>query len=77
MHDYTSIRNREMPLKVGGNASFALGGSVDGRVSAVAATLGSPSWLKWVYFPNSKTLRNQYTAIAGLGFPMCLSACTV
>ncbi len=46
MHDYTSFRNREMPLKFGGNASFALGGSVDGRVSAVAATLGSPSWVK-------------------------------
>jgi hypothetical protein len=33
-------------LKVGGNAGFTLGGSVEGRVSAVAVTLGSPSWVK-------------------------------
>jgi hypothetical protein len=34
-------------------------------------------WATWSYFPNTKQLRNQYVANPSLGYPMCLSTCSI
>jgi hypothetical protein len=34
-------------------------------------------WAAWSYFPNTKQLRNQYVANPSLGYPMCLSTCSI
>jgi len=77
-NDYTAIRNWPVTMLVGGEgSSLKLVGSLDGSVE-----VGSKgSWTQWLYFPNSKQLRNQYTAskppqaATKLGYPMCLTAC--
>ena len=32
------------------------------------------TWKQWVYFPNTHQVRNQYTSIPKLGYPLCLTA---
>lgn len=56
----------------------ALGDVVAGVESALESIEGETeagTWGSWVYFPNTKQLRNQYTADINLGYPLCLSAC--
>jgi hypothetical protein len=74
---YTSIRNGMQPLVLkAGSGKLRLAGSISGDVFLGEASEGdSKSWQEWVYFPNTKQLRNQYVANTQLGYPMCLSTC--
>ena len=36
----------------------------------------APTWEKWVFFPNTGQLRNQYVAKTELGYPLCLTTCS-
>lgn len=68
-HDYTHIRNTRVHMEVSG---MRLLGWKSGRISA---NWRGGDWQKWSYFPNTKQLRNQYTADLQLGYPLCLSVC--
>jgi len=81
-NDYTRIRDTTQPLTVKiGEALLLLTGNVNGDVSVApknklgGANTWQPKqyWQAWSYFPNTKQLRNQYTADTKLGYPMCLS----
>ena len=59
---------------------MALTGNIDGAASIQAQwgpdeAPAAGQWKTWVFFPNSGALRNQYTPLPALGYPMCLSAC--
>ena len=71
-NDYTRIRNAAVPLFFGGNRTLLLGGSKDGQVKLVEKSAAG-FWTKWAYFPNSRSIRNQYLTSTTLGFPKCLS----
>jgi hypothetical protein len=80
--DYTDLRNGLVPLPLGplGNGSdMRLAGSTRGDISLQqAASLGVGDWDLWVFFPNTRQLRNQkggYRLKPDLGEPMCLSLC--
>ena len=70
-NDYTRIRNSEVPMTFQGNPELLLVGSKSGAVTVAK----SGDWSKWVFFPNTGQLRNQYVYNGGLGYPMCLSVC--
>eukprot|EP00929_Paragymnodinium_shiwhaense_P043197 TRINITY_DN22249_c0_g1_i1.p1 TRINITY_DN22249_c0_g1~~TRINITY_DN22249_c0_g1_i1.p1 ORF type:complete len:857 (-),score=158.67 TRINITY_DN22249_c0_g1_i1:250-2820(-) len=82
-NDYTNIRNSMNFVYLKANWSLSLAGSTSGQLflhhrwiqeKNVAAT--SPDqWFAWSFFPNSKQLRNQYTANLKYGYPRCLSTC--
>ena len=83
-NDYTRIRNTLAPVTLGAYErlvkGMALTGNLDGTASVQAQW--SPDdeaptpgqWKSWVFFPNSGALRNQYTPLPALGYPMCLTA---
>jgi len=68
VNDYTRIRNKETSMVVS-SVELALTGMKTGEVSVGKGG----DWKTWSYFPNTRQLRNQYTAIKNLGYPMCLS----
>jgi hypothetical protein len=79
-NDYTRIRNTESEVTLGAygvlDDALTLIGRTDGSVtlgSGDADDADDDSWEAWSYFPNTKQLRNQYTAIVELGYPMCLA----
>ena len=74
-NDYTSIRNLVVPLSTPDGRQ--LQGTTDGSVFVSSRHPPALSWDKWSYFPNTNQLRNQYTPILDLGYPMCLSTCGV
>jgi len=76
-NDYTHIRNSLSVVSLGAYSANPmnvkhLSGGLDGTVK-MSANWGKEDWSMWVYFPNSKQLRNQITPVTKLGFPMCLS----
>jgi len=76
VNDYTRIRNAIEPLALPDGRKLM--GALDGSVSLLSgeSTVESQTdWSKWSYFPNTKQLRNQYTPMLDLGYPMCLSTC--
>jgi hypothetical protein len=80
--DYSDLRNGLVPLPLGplGNGSdMRLTGSARGDISLQqTARLESGDWDLWVFFPNTRQLRNQkggYKLKPELGEPMCLSLC--
>jgi hypothetical protein len=77
VNDYTRIRNKETTLtNKGTNATLT--GNLDGTAAAGAGgdSAGEAGqWSTWAYFPNTKQLRNQYTAKVALGYPRCLATC--
>ena len=79
VNDYTLIRNAVEPLALpdGRKLMGALDGSVSLSGESSATVESQDDWSKWSYFPNTKQLRNQYTPILDLGYPMCLSTCAV
>jgi len=72
-NSYTHIRNGVVPMQL--PSGLHLAGHVDGEVAVSSKTIGLGFWNQWCYFPNSRQLRNQYTADMSLGYPMCLAAC--
>ena len=73
INDYTRVRNTVVPFTLEGS-TLRLTGALDGAVT-VAAHAGTKEWNTWVYFPNTRQLRNQYVANIVLGYPQCLSTC--
>lgn len=71
-NDYTNIRNRMMPVYLDEDSGKTLTGVGN---SAVGINQKDAAWNSWTYFPNTKQLRNQYTANTKLGYPQCLSVC--
>lgn len=78
-NSYTNVRNWPVPFTLETKGKpLKLGGNLDGTIGV---SLGNASWNTWLYFPNSKQLRNQYTATSPkgaadkLGYPKCLTAC--
>ena len=80
-NDYTNIRNNLEPISLGAwkvlpetlllTGSLTDGGSVSIENSNHVKT--QDMWNKWVYFPNTNQLRNQYSTIPALGYPKCLT----
>ena len=71
-NDYTRVRNEIVPLWLGETRDLLLAGNLDGKAQVVAKhTKGY--WIKWAYYPNSRSLRNQYGPVEALGYPKCLS----
>lgn len=75
-NDYTRIRNTVEPMTLKANGLNLVGDTTSGAVAVSGKAKWGTGWKTWCYFPNSKQLRNQYTANVGLGYPMCLSACS-
>ena len=76
-NDYTRIRNTEEPLTLHNTGHAVLAGRTNGAVFIQDGQ--SPMkelWSKWVFFPNTGQLRNQYVANTKLGYPMCLTTCS-
>jgi len=80
-NDYTNIRNQIEPMVLqAGGKDMVLTGHADGTVVVELSKWSKPApstwkWMAWTYFPNSKQLRNQYTANTALGYPSCLTTC--
>ena len=72
-NDYTRIRNTVTSVYLDdGTGKTLLTGT---SLGPVGINQKSSKWNSWTYFPNTKQLRNQYTANTGLGYPQCLSTC--
>lgn len=81
-NDYTNIRNRLEPITLGAweklSASMQLSGALKGRAVTIQSNGKAPAgtWKEWVYFPNTHQVRNQYTTISELGYPLCITVVT-
>ena len=75
-NDYTRIRNTVAAITLS-DSRLKLTGKTNGRVTMGIFKSGADGWAEWAYFPNTNQLRNQYVANEQLGYPMCLSACSV
>lgn len=79
-NDYTNIRNSLRPITLGAWKQLPKTMPLTGSLKGGAVTVGNNepatpgTWKKWVYFPNTHQVRNQYTTIASLGYPLCLTA---
>lgn len=67
----TRIRDTVVSITAG-SVNKLLTGTKSGQV----AVGSGGDWKTWSYFPNTRQLRNQFTANFGLGYPMCLSTCS-
>ena len=71
-YDYTLIRNRLQHVKLG---SLYVSASKQTKRLSLEEAVIREYWQEWTYFPNTKQLRNQYTAVKSFGYPQCLSTC--
>jgi len=77
VNDYTLIRDNLQPISLrAGGGKLHLAGDLHGNLFLEScASSDSGTWHKWSYFPNTRQLRNEYTAIKALGYPMCMALC--
>lgn len=73
VHEYTDIRNWPVAVKP------ASGKKLVGKLTGEVAVDDRGDWSMWSFFPNTRQLRNQYSASSPknntLGYPLCLSTC--
>ena len=78
--DYSDLRNGFVPLVLT-SANLTVAGARDGEITLQTPGWSAPAgWTTWVYYPNTKQLRNQKEGYKmrqtmARGGPMCLSLC--
>eukprot|EP00466_Bigelowiella_natans_P021206 jgi/Bigna1/91286/estExt_fgenesh1_pg.C_950041 len=71
-NDYTRIRNNPASILIGANpdaTKLQLAGSLDGTLFVAEDDVdkAAAQWSTWTYFPNTRQIRNMYTAQEGFG----------